>query len=141
MPHALMEPYIKEFIQSEHCIYWDSKKLYKDAFAEGNLLITDYSSVAFDFAYLRKPIIYYQFDSEQFFAEHTYTKGYYDYYNDGFGEVVDDEEKIVKLIVDYIKCECKLKEIYSDRINSFFKYQDRECCKRVYERIKNEKNI
>lgn len=138
MPHALMEPYMDNFIQSEHCIYWDSKKLYTDAFAEGNLLVTDYSSVAFDFAYLNKPVIYYQFDREKFFTEHTYTKGYYDYYNDGFGEVVDSEKEMVKLIIEYIINECKLKEVYSNRINVFFKYQDRDCCKRVYERIINE---
>lgn len=135
MPHALMEPYMDKFEKNEHCIYWDNSKLYTDAFAEGNLLLTDYSSVAFDFAYLRKPVIYYQFDKEQFFKEHTYTKGYYDYYNDGFGEVAFEEEKIVELIIDYMKNDCRVKDIYSDRINSFFKYQDRECCRRVYEYI------
>lgn len=137
MPHALMEPYMDKFTQSEHCIYWDSKKLYTDAFAEGDLLVTDYSSVAFDFAYLNKPVIYYQFDREKFFTEHTYKKGYYDYYNDGFGEVVDREKDIIDLIVGYIRSECKLKEIYSNRINDFFKYQDKDCCKRVYEYIIN----
>lgn len=137
MPHALMEPYINEFSQSEHCIYWDREKLYTDAFAEGNLMITDYSSVAFDFAYLNKPVIYYQFDREQFYAEHTYDKGYYDYCKDGFGEVVDNEKDIIKLIIEYIESECKLKEIYIKRINEFFKYQDRDCCKRVYEKIHN----
>src|SRR5690606_8936980 len=35
---------------------------YYEVFNEASLMITDYSSVAFDFAYLRKPIIYYQFD-------------------------------------------------------------------------------
>lgn len=137
MPHALMEPYIDRFSKGEHCVFWDSSKLYRDAFAEGNLLVSDYSSVIFDFAYLGKPVMYYQFDRERFFKEHTYTKGYFDYYKDGFGEVVCDEEEMVELIIDYIKNGCNLKDTYDERIHSFFKYQDRNCCKRVYEHIKN----
>ena len=34
-------------------------------------MVTDYSSVAFDFAFLRKPVIYYQFDAELFDAPHA----------------------------------------------------------------------
>ena len=50
-------------------------------------MLTDYSSVAFDFAYLRKPIVYAHFDKEAFFSgEHSYTAGYFDYERDGFGE-------------------------------------------------------
>lgn len=55
------------------------EKSYRDAFAEGSMMITDYSSVAFEFAYLRKPIVYYQFDKKAFFEKHTYRKGYFDY--------------------------------------------------------------
>ena len=29
-------------------------------------MITDYSSVAIDFAYMKKPTLYYQFDEEKF---------------------------------------------------------------------------
>ncbi|HCN7330993.1 TPA: CDP-glycerol glycerophosphotransferase family protein, partial [Escherichia coli] len=33
-------------------------------FKKTNLLITDYSSVAFDIAYMKTPVIYFQFDSD-----------------------------------------------------------------------------
>ncbi|PWZ82970.1 CDP-glycerol glycerophosphotransferase family protein, partial [Staphylococcus pseudintermedius] len=33
---------------------------------ESQLMITDYSSVAFDFSFLNKPVIYYQYDTNQF---------------------------------------------------------------------------
>ena len=39
------------------------------------MLITDYSSVYFDIAYMRKPIIFYQFDEEEFRRKH-YQRGY-----------------------------------------------------------------
>ena len=35
-----------------------------DLLKKSALMITDYSSVAFDFAYMRKPVIYYQFDND-----------------------------------------------------------------------------
>ena len=135
MPHALMEPYIDYFIQNDSCIYWDSKKAYRDAFAEGNLLITDYSSVVFDFAYLQKPILYYQFDKEKFFEEHTYKQGYYDYEKDGFGEVAYTEQTLVSLIVKYMEDDCHIKDKYRDRILQTFAYHDKNNCKRVYDRL------
>lgn len=133
MPHALIEPYIDKFVEQNECVYWDNNKSYRDAFAEGNLLVTDFSSVAFDFAYLKKPIIYYQFDKEQFFKEHTYRKGYYDYEKDGFGEVVYQENILVQLIIEYIEHDCKLKDKYRERIERTFAYFDKNNCKRVCE--------
>lgn len=135
MPHALMEPYIDNFIQDNECEYWDSNKSYRDAFAEGNLLVTDYSSVAFDFAYLQKPILYYQFDKEQFFQEHTYKQGYYDYENDGLGEVAYKEKELVQFIIGYMSRECKVKEKYKKRMQETFEYGDKNNCERVYERL------
>ena len=41
-------------------------------------LITDYSSVFFDVAYMKKNIIFYQFDNIKFQLEH-YNKGYLNY--------------------------------------------------------------
>ena len=32
-------------------------------------MITDYSSVAFDFSFLNKPVIYYQFDRNEFLGK------------------------------------------------------------------------
>ena len=34
---------------------------YEDLLTESSLMVTDYSGVQFDFAYMKKPIIYYQF--------------------------------------------------------------------------------
>ena len=137
MPHALMEPYIDKFERTEHCIYWDSKKSYREAFAEGDLLITDYSSVAFDFAYLRKPVIYYQFDKESFFKGHTYTKGYYDYERDGFGPVVYEKDKLIDILIEYMKKGCKMENVYNERVEHCFAYNDQNCCKRICDRLLN----
>lgn len=109
---------------------------YRKIFAESALLITDYSSVAFDFAYLRKPVIYYQADYEEFFSgNHTYDKGYFDYERDGFGEVEYLADELVQRVVEYMENGCALKEKYRERIDRTFPYNDQENCRRVYEEI------
>lgn len=110
---------------------------YKKVFAESDLIITDYSSVAFDFAYLRKTVLYYQADREEFFSGgHVYTKGYFDYEKNGFGEVEYTLDSMVDRIIEYMENNCTLKEKYAERIDATFPFSDTDNCKRVYDEIK-----
>ena len=109
---------------------------YQKEFVEGALLVTDYSSVAFDFAYLKKPVVYSQFDKEEFYKKHTYSEGYFSYENDGFGPVCTDLKSTVKAIVDEINNSCENNEKYLARIEKFYPYHDAHCCRRIYESIK-----
>lgn len=109
---------------------------YQQEFAKNALMVTDYSSVFFDFAYLKKPIVYSQFDKEEFFAgEHAYKKGYFSYEDNGFGPVCYDLESTVNAIISYIKNDCKNSDKYVKRIEDFYPYFDENSCKRVYEYI------
>lgn len=115
---------------------WKHSIPYRDIFAQSNLLVTDYSSTAFDFAYLGKPVVYCQFDKERFFSgKHTYTAGYFDYEKDGFGEVEYDLESTVSRIIEYMETDCRLKPIYQKRIEKTFAFQDQNNCKRVLESV------
>lgn len=91
MPHTNFRECMDKFCTDSRVQKFDLDMPYRQAFAEADLLITDYSSTPMDFAYLRKPVIYAQFDKEKFFSgEHTYEKGYFDYENDGFGRLSQD---------------------------------------------------
>lgn len=107
---------------------------YCDLFKECDIFITDYSSTHFDVAFLQKPIIYYQFDKEKFFESH-YQKGYYDYDKDGFGEVIEDEEKVINKIIFYLKNDCKIEDKYLKKIEDTFKNLDKNNCERIYKEI------
>lgn len=136
MPHTNFRECMSKFCNDERIQQFDLDMPYRQAFAEADLLITDYSSTPMDFAYLRKPVIYAQFDKDKFFSgEHTYKKGYFDYEQDGFGEVVYELEDLIDLIVSYMESGCKMKDIYRERVEKFFKYDDCDNCQRVYERI------
>lgn len=132
-PHPKVYDFIDLFDKNEYVKIDYDRTPYQTLFNNGSLLITDYSSVAFDFGYLYKPILYYQYGSDYHF---DLEDSYFDYEDMGFGEVVRSEEELVDLIIEYIENNCKIKEKYSKRINEFFLYTDKNNCKRVYDKIK-----
>ena len=135
-PHPRMMPYMDLFMENEYLKMFDENVDYKTLFANTSLLVTDYSSTMFDFIYLKKPVMYTQFDKEEFFSgEHSYTAGYFDYETMGFGEVTYDLDSAVTAIIDYIKNGCKLRPEYEKRIDGFFAYNDKNNCKRTVDKI------
>lgn len=108
---------------------------YREEFIKNSLLVTDYSSVAYDFAYLKKPVIYTQFDQEEFFENAVYTKGYWDYKRDGFGPVCETYEEAVEQVIQAIEADCKLEEKYENRAKNFYYAFDHNNSKRVCEAI------
>lgn len=107
---------------------------YRDIFAQSDLVLTDYSSVAFDFAYLKKPVVYFQPDFDEFYGR-QYVPGYFDYRRDGFGEVETETSRAIDRLVEYIEADCVMKPEYAERVDAFFGFSDRNSCRRVYEAV------
>lgn len=99
------------------------------------ILITDYSSVAFDYAYMKKPLVYYQFDNEKYYTNH-FEKGYFDCERDGFGPVIKREYELINYIEELFKGNIDRK-VYIDKSKKFFEKYDTNNCKRTYEAICN----
>ncbi len=136
MPHPNVITAIDLFDHDPRVKFFSINDDYSRLYAESDLMLTDYSSAIFDFAYLKKPVLYTQFDREEFFSgDHVYTKGYFDYERDGFGEVCPDYESTVKALMDYIEGGCVLKDKYRDRIERFFAFGDQGCCERILKKI------
>lgn len=138
MPHPLVEPFMDKMKISDRVVLIDKDTHWRDIFAKSAIMVTDYSSVAFDFAYLKKPIIYYQFDADTFFEGHTYSKGYFDYYNDGFGEVVTSKETLLESIYKILKKKGRMSFKYYIRVRKFYTHIDKGNCKRLYRKIMKE---
>ena len=98
---------------------------------KASLLITDYSSIFFDFGYIEKPIIYTQFDYEEYRQKHFH-QGYFDYKSDGFGPICYDLECTINKIIYEIKNRCQLKKYYLTRIKRFFMFFDEKNCYRTF---------
>ncbi|ELR6133739.1 CDP-glycerol glycerophosphotransferase family protein, partial [Campylobacter coli] len=138
-PHPNIIPYLKDFNIPSYVKIANHNESLQELFCNSSLMITDYSSVAFEMAYLNKPVIYYQFDHEEFFSSHTLQKGYFDYKKDGFGPVVEDEESLLKELENLLQNDCNPFGIYKDNIDSTFAFKDGKCCERIYKVIKYDK--
>ena len=117
-------------------IWWNDSVSYRDIFKKSSLFITDYSSAISDFVYMRKPIMYCQFDRDTFYSEgHIVDKGDFSYEDEGFGEVTYDIDSTVSLIIDYMENGCVMKDKYKKRADDYYEYNDRNNCERVYEKV------
>ncbi len=134
IPHPNVMP-LTDMLDVNPYISVISNPVYRDIFSHSSLMLTDYSSTAFDFAYMKKPVVYAHFDSKLFFDSHTYQKGYFSYESDGFGEVLYDADSTIDTLIDYMENECKPKDIYLERINKFFKYSDKNNRERILSAI------
>lgn len=133
-PHPNLMIQIGDFNISEKIEIVEGDTSYQEMFRTGSLLITDYSSVQFDFAYMKKPVLYYQC------TPYHHSSSYFDVEAMGFGEVVTEQEKAIDLLISYIKEGCKMKEVYKKRVDNFFEYTDQNNCQRVYDAILNLDN-
>ena len=104
---------------------------YEKVLTESSLMVTDYSGVQFDFAYMRKPIIYYH---PTCLPPH-YEESCFKYDSMGFGPIIEDENELVDSLCEYMENDCKMKEEYIDRANDFFAYNDFNNCKRIVEAV------
>jgi CDP-glycerol glycerophosphotransferase (TagB/SpsB family) len=137
-PHYNMQNFIEYFkVNSKNIkIVGINTSDIQELLKESKVLITDYSSVFMDFAYMNKPSILYQFDYDEYREKHL-GKGYFDYKKDGFGPVVNKEEDLTKKLVDIL--ENGLEEKYKKRNNNFFELRDQKNCERIYNVLKGNK--
>lgn len=130
-PHYDLIPFLDLFTIPEE-VEVNTNGSYQELFNSASILITDYSSVFFDFAFLKKPVIYYHEGND-----YHYQEGYFDYDTMGFGDVVKSQDDLVNKIIEYIENDCVMEEEYKKRVDAFFKFTDQKNCSRVYEWLQN----
>ena len=97
------------------------------------MLITDYSSVAWDVFYQDKPVLFYQFDLD------TYEQAegsYIDMRKELFGDRTEDENELLDLFEKNIKNGFKVEPKYEEMRHEYFKEIDQNHSKRVCDCIK-----
>lgn len=130
-PHPELSIYLYLFDKNDY-VQIDEDKRYQDIFNESAVLVTDYSSIFFDFSYLKKPLIYYQYGDDYHYDSNN---GYFQYETMGFGPVIKEEDELVDKLIEYMDSDCLMEEIYKKRVDDFFKYHDHNNSKRCYEWI------
>ena len=113
----------------------NSTKDIQELLKESKILITDYSSVFMDFAYMNKPMIFYQFDYAEY-RKKQLQEGYFSYKENGFGPVVEKQKDIVNTIIDTLNNGTN--QEYMKRIDNFFELKDQKNCERIYLYLKKQ---
>jgi CDP-glycerol glycerophosphotransferase (TagB/SpsB family) len=115
-----------------------------ECLARSNLIITDFSSVIFDFIYQKKPFIIYLPDSNDSNIKNIYTNEYYDiinglkndsiYFENKFFNIEDTVKKIIYYINNNFKIEKNLEIFYNN-----FEFNDKNRINTLINCIENMK--
>ena len=105
-------------------------------FARSRVLVTDYSSMFFNAAYIERPIVYFQFDRDRMLSgAHVGRRGYFDYEQHGFGPVTLTVDDAVAATVKSVENGPEPDPVYLARINESFPNRDGRCCERAADAI------
>jgi glycosyltransferase involved in cell wall biosynthesis/CDP-glycerol glycerophosphotransferase (TagB/SpsB family) len=139
MPHPNMQGYLDGHELPAHIeVHLFDETDVQEVIARGSLMVTDYSSVAFETAYLRRPVVYYQFDRAAFFSgTHVFRRGAWSYEDDGFGPVVADHASVLAEIRDIAARGGEPEPEYAKRMQVAFPFRDGQCSRRTYESIRD----
>lgn len=134
--HPVMQKYKKYFcdLSSNVIVSSNEHDDLQTLLRTARMMITDYSSVFFDFAYMKKPILYYQFDLKDYREGH-YREGYFDYEKDGFGKICYNEESLKIECLNIVSSNFANEKEYEKRIDNFFRFHDSKNCERIFNEI------
>lgn len=139
-PHRNMQSHIDVF-KSEintlvKIVSWKEYDI-QDLLKTSQMMITDYSSVFFDMVYMKKPIIFYQFDVDDFRKAH-YSEGYFDYSNNPFGRTFTEDFEVVDEFERIYYNQFNISDEYIEAHRLFFPYYDKNNSRRIYDIIKRK---
>ncbi len=98
------------------------------------VLVTDFSSVHMDFAFMKKPVVYYQFDREAFHRGHL-PSGYFDFARDGFGQIAETPSGAIAALRETVLNGCRMAPEYEERVDRFYPLRDRNNSERTAKAI------
>lgn len=131
--HPAMSSQINDFTKNDYVsiVASTGDMNYEKILTESSVMVSDYSGVQFDFAYQRKPIIYYHPKS----LPPHYDTGIFNYNTMAFGPICDNEDDLVNALCKLMNNDCKNSEEYIKKANDFFEYDDYDNCKRILNEV------
>jgi len=131
--HHELQPMTKTFCSNSKNVVIAHQKDHdvQTLLRDSALLVTDYSSVFFDFIYMEKPVLYYQFDQEAFLSKH-YTRSLESYF---FGDRVSKHVELINAILASITNGFRASNKNLLAANAYFAYHDQQNTQRNFEAI------
>ena len=136
-PHRNMQPFLREFSVDHKRISIASQRGHdvQMLLRKAAVLITDFSSVFFDMFYMEKPVIFYQFDEEEYRAK-QYQQGYFEYTDNPFSIRETTLDGAVSAFERAVCRGFKVDEKYHEGHKEYFPLYDTKNCERTYDAIR-----
>jgi glycosyltransferase involved in cell wall biosynthesis len=116
-----------------HFSNMDSVGDFHELLVSSRMLITDYSSVAFNMAYIDRPVSFYQWDTEEFLVVEG--GSFIDFETELFGVASSDPGRIVEEIEYNIINGFKVRPEFQKKADLFFDHKDDHNCERIFKAI------
>lgn len=100
---------------------------------ESGLMITDYSSVGFDFSFLHKPVVYYQFDRDRFLGK---MGSHLDLDRELPGRVTKTPDELLAAVSASLDNGNRMEAHFVDRADRFISQRDTSSRERIVQAIK-----
>lgn len=129
--HYLIMDYIDWFLYRDFIYHFDQSDDIVELFLVSDMLITDYSSVMFDYSILKRPMFFYAYDLEKY--KNDLRGFYFDYEGEMPGPISTDTETLIESIQTYDPDEWE--ELYEKFTEKYNLWDDGKAAKKVVEVI------
>jgi CDP-glycerol glycerophosphotransferase len=106
----------------------------QDLIKQSAIMVTDYSSVGFDFAFLGKPVIYFQFDRERFLGRNG---SHLDLDHELPGPIGFQATAVVDQVVEALESGGAMAAEFAKRADRFIAHRDQGNCERIFSAIRD----
>ena len=137
--HRNMQKHVEVFRKTRLCVTIASWKKYdiQGLLKSSEMMIKDYSSVFFDMVYMKRPVIFYQFDGDTY-RKYQYQEGWFDYSNNAFGNSFSECEDVINEMEKIVKSGFIPSERFLEEHQKMFSYYDNLNSERVYKMLKGK---
>lgn len=97
-----------------------------------DLLITDYSSTMFDFALLKRPMVFYMYDLDEYAND---VRGFYFDISELPGPIVKEQDELADIIRESLASQEQYKELYEKFNEKFNQYNKGDSAKQVVDQV------
>lgn len=136
-PHRNAQDFIQYFQSNSSNVILCSELDFdvQELLIDSSFLITDYSSVALDFIYMKKPVVFFQFDEEKF-RKYQYSSSYFDYHQTNLGAFASDIDSVIDVLEDSFNNNFNVSQDFNIAYQNFFTLCDNHNSERVFQAIK-----
>lgn len=136
--HRNMQKYINCFDGVSSLIdikSWEDCDL-QELLKQSVCMVTDYSSVFMDMVYMKKPVVFYQFDEDDY-RKYQYSQGYFDYHCNPFGNCYNNCDDVIDELNLFLINNFSVSNEFLDAHANSFRYFDRNNCERIFNLLNN----